>query len=171
MAGFDAAKAQLGAFRRIVRAVVRAFVGLALAAGVAVGLLGLLLVRDGIDAPALVVVAALLAAPAVVLMFAGGIRTLAELPERVVKLPQRGVDQVDELARLTADARSATWRRSPLLLWRTGTFVSTTRELVRIALPLKIFAPGFLWLTLAAVVVCVVLVGVGFISLLVLAFS
>ena len=73
--------------------------------------------------------------------------------------------------RLTADARNATWRRSPLLLWRTGSFVSATRDLVRIALPLKIFVPGFLWLTLAAVVVCVVLVGVGVISLFVLAFS
>ena len=171
MASFDAAKAQLGVFRRIVRAVVRAFMVLALAAAVGVGLLGLVLVRDGVDGAELVLVAALLAAPAVVLVFAAGIRTLIELPERVLRLPQRGVDQADELVRLTADARSATWRRSPLLLWRTGGLVSSTLELVRIALPLKIFAPWFLWLTLAAVTASAVLVGVGLISLFVLAFA
>jgi hypothetical protein len=171
MASLDAAKAQLAVFRRIVRAVVRAFVYLALAAGVGVGLLGLALARDGLDAPELVVVVALLAAPAIVLVFAAGIRTLGGLPERVVRLPQRGVGQVDQLARLTADARSATWRRSPLLLWRTGSLVSSTRDLVRIALPLKIFTPGFLWLTLIGVVACLILVAVGLISLLVLAAS
>ena len=144
---------------------------LALAAGVGVGLLGLAVVRDGVDAPEVVVVVALLAAPAIVLMFAAGIRTLVELPERVVRLPQRGVDQVDELARLTADARTATWRKSPFLLWRTGSLVSTTRDLVRIALPLKIFTPGFLWLTLIAVVACFILIAVGVIALLVLAVS
>ncbi len=171
MASFDAAKVQLGAFRRIVRAVVRAFLLLALAAGVGVGLLGLLFARDGLEAPELLLVVALLAAPLVVLVFAAGIRSLLELPERVLRIPQRGVDQVDELARLTGDARRARLRHTPFLLWRTGSLVSTTRDLVRIALPLKIFAPGFLWLTLAAVVACGVLIGVGLISLLVLAFS
>ena len=62
-------------------------------------------------------------------------------------------------------------RRAPLLAWRLGTFVSATRDLVRIAMPLKIFAPPFLWLTFFAVVACVILVGVGLISLIVLAVS
>lgn len=171
MASFDVAKAQLGAFRQIVRAVVRAFVLLALAAGVGVGLLGLVLARDGLGAPDIVVVVPLLAAPLLVLVFAAGIRELLELPERVLRIPQRGVEQVDAITRIAGEAKTAQWRHTPLLLWRGRSLVSSTRELIRIALPLRIFAPGFLWLTLAAVLVCFVLVGVGLVSVLVLAVS
>ncbi len=170
MTTFDTATLQLGAFRRVVRAVVWAFVFLALAAAGGVGLLGLLLLRDGFDPPDLVVVL-LLAAPVMVLVFAAGIRELLQLPERMRRLPRRGVEHVDELARIADDARVARWRHTPVLVWRTGSLASSTRDLVRIALPLKIFTPGFLWLTLAAVVACFGLIAVGSISFLVLAFS
>jgi hypothetical protein len=171
MSSFDAAKVQLGAFRGIVRAVVRAFVLLALGAGAGVGLLGVLFAREGLDGAEIVFLVLLLGAPLVVLMFAAGLRSLVELPERVLRMPRRGVDQVDALTRIADDARTARWRHAPFLLWRVGSLVSSTRDLVRIALPLRIFVPGFLWLTLASVVVCAVLVGIGMIALVVLAVS
>jgi hypothetical protein len=171
MSSFDAAKVQLGAFRRLVRGVVRAFVLLALGAGIGVGLLGVLLAREGLDGAEAVFLVLLLGAPLVVLMFAAGLRTLLELPERVLRMPQRGAEQVDALTRIADDARTASWRHAPFLLWRSGSLVSSTRDLVRIAMPLRIFVPGFLWLTLAAVVVCVVLVAIGLIALVALAVS
>jgi hypothetical protein len=169
MTSFETAKLQLGAFRRIVLLVVRAFVVLALAAGVGVGLLTLALARDGVDAPDAVVALLLLAAPAVVLLFASGIRQLLGVPERVLRMPKRGAEHVEDLARLAADARGAGLRRAPLLAWRLRSLVSATRDLVGIALPLRIFALPFLWLTFFAVIGCLVLVGVGLISLIVLA--
>jgi hypothetical protein len=171
MSSLDATKVQLGVFRRLVRGVVRAFVLLALGAGVGVGLLGVLLAREGLDGAEAVFLVLLLGAPMVVLMFAAGIRALLELPERVLRMPQRGAEQVDALARVAEDARGAKLRHTPFLLWRLGGLVSSTRDLVRLALPLRIFVPGFLWLTLAAVVVCVVLVGIGLVALVALAVS
>lgn len=171
MASFGAAKAQLGGFRRVVRAVVRAIVLLALAAGAGVGLLGLLLARNGFAAGDLVVVAVLLVPPAIVLLFAGAIRALVRLPERLAAVPGRGAEQVDELARIAERARTATWRQTPSLLWRGRGLLLATRDLVRVGLPLRLLAPGFLWLTLVSVVVCVVLVGVGLVAFLVLAVS
>jgi hypothetical protein len=171
MTSFETAKLQLGAFRRVVLLVVRAFVVLALAAGAGVGLLLLALSRDGVDAADVVVAVVLLAAPAVVLVFAAGIRQLVGLPERVLRMPQRGAEHVEEVARLAADAHNARLRRAPLLAWRLRNLVGATRDLVGIAVPLRIFAPPFLWLTFFAVVGCLFLVGVGLISLLVLAVS
>ena len=171
MTGFETAKLQLGAFRRIVLLVVRAFVLLALAAGVGVGLLTLALARDGVDAPDVVVALLCLAAPVIVLVFAAGIRQLLRTPERLLRLPQRGAEHAADLARLAAGARGAGLRRAPLLAWRLRNLVGATRDLVGIALPLRIFAPPFLWLAFFAIVVSCILVVVGLISLIVLAVS
>ena len=171
MSGFETAKHQLGAFRRVVLLVVRGFVLLALAAGLGVGLLVLALARDGMDAADVVVAALLLAAPATVLVFAAGVRQLLGIPERVLRMPQRGAEHAEDLARLAAEARGAGLRRAPILAWRLRNVVSSARDLVGIALPLRIFAPPFLWLTFLAIVVCCLLVGVGLIALIVLAVS
>ena len=151
--------------------ILRGLVGVAVAAAVGVALLGVLLGRDGLGALDVVVLAVLLAAPAVVAFFAVGVRELLELPERLMRLPHRGVEHVEELTRLAEDARGATWRRAPFLVWRLRSLVSSTRDLVGIALPLRVLAPPFLALTLVAVVVCGLLVGAGLIALVVLAIS
>jgi hypothetical protein len=111
------------------------------------------------------------AAPAIVLLFLAGVRELLELPERLRRMPQRGTEQLNELTRIAGEARAASWSRTPSLLWRLRGLVSSTRDLVGFALPLRVLAPPFLALTFGAVVTCAILIGVGLIALLVLAFS
>lgn len=171
MARLEAAKAELGGFRRVVKAVVRGLVLLSLAAVAGVGMLALALARDGLEALDVVVALVLLAAPAIVLLFAVGVRELVELPERLLRMPQRGAEHVDELTRIAAAARTGTWRRAPSLLWRLRGVVGSARGIAGITLPLRVLAPPFLALTLGAVAVSAALVLIGLISFLVLAVS
>lgn len=166
-----ASKDHLGSFGRLVRALVKGFGILALGAIAGTGALALLLARGGYSAPEIVLTVLLLAAPAIVLLFLAGVRELLELPERLRRMPQRGTEQLNELTRIAGEARAASWSRTPSLLWRLRGLVSSTRDLVGFALPLRVLAPPFLALTFGAVVTCAILIGVGLIALLVLAFS
>jgi hypothetical protein len=161
---------QFGGLGRFVRAVVRALALLSLTAAAGVGALALVLARDGYDTAEVFLTLLLLAAPAIVLFFVVGVRELLQLPERLRRMPQRGAE-MSELTRIAREARTASWRRAPLLLWRLRGLVSSTRDLVGFALPLRVFTPPFLALTLGALLVSTILVGVGLIALLVLAVS
>jgi hypothetical protein len=156
---------------RLVRALAKGLGLLALAALGGIGVLAILLARGGYSPGEVVLTLLLTSAPAVVLVFVIGLRELAELPERLLRLPQRGSEQLAELSRLAGAARTTTWRRTPLLLWRARGLASSTRDLIGFALPLRVLAPPFLALTFAACVVSVVLVLVGLIALAVLAVS
>lgn len=161
----------LGGLVRLGRALVRGLGLLALAAALGVGALAILLSRDGFSMPEIVVAVLLLVPPATVLLFLAGVRELLELPERLRRLPRRGTEQMAELTRLAGEARSASWRRTPFLLFRLRGLVSSTRDVVGFALPLRVLAPPFLALTLGAVVISGLLVGVGLVALVLLAVS
>jgi hypothetical protein len=154
---------------RFVSAVVRfvrrlSFVGiLAVAAIAAVLARGAFSLADG------VITAILLIAPAILLVFAAGLREVMRLPERLRRMPRQGSEQLAELTRIAGEARGAGFRRAPSLLWRLRGLVGSTRDLVGFAVPLRVFTPQFLGLTLAATVCSFFLVFAGLIALVVLA--
>ncbi len=151
------------------RGVVRSLRGLAVAAVAGVAAIAAALARDGVETVDVVVTIVLLAAPGLVLFFAAGLQQVLRLPERVRRMPSEGSEQLAELTRIAGETRGAGIRRAPGLLWRLRGVVGTGRDLVGIALPLKIFTPGFLGLAALAAAVSLFLVGAGVIALIVLA--
>jgi hypothetical protein len=160
---------QLSNLATFVRAVVRfvrriAFAGLLGAAAITA-----LLARGGFSAVDGIAAIVLLAPPAVLLLFAQGIRELLALPERLRRIPPDGQERVSELTRLAGQARTTSVRSMPLLLWRLRGSVGSLRDVAGVAVPLRVLTPGFLGLALLAALVCVALAGVGLIALVVLA--
>ena len=147
----------------------RSLRGLAMAAVVGVAAIAAALARDGVEAVDVFLTIVLLAAPAVVLFFAAGLWQVVQLPERVRRMPTEGSEQLAELTRIAAATRGGGIRRAPRLLWRLRGVVGSGRDLVGIALPLKIFTPGFLGLAALAAAVSLLLIGAGLIALIVLA--
>jgi hypothetical protein len=119
------------------------------------------------------VAAALLAAPPVVLfLFSEALRALAELPDRLRKLPATGREHADELGRLAGKARTARGRGLlglPLVAWRATRLTASSRELLLPHAPLlPLVSPPFLLLTLAAAVGALVEIAAAALLLLVL---
>jgi hypothetical protein len=161
--------AQLGALATFVRAVVRSVRRLAVVGALGAAAIAALLARGGYDTLDAVVTIALLAPSAVLLLFAQGVRELLALPERLRRIPSEGQERVAELTRLAGQARTASVRRMPLLLWRLRGTVGSLRDVAGVAVPLRVLTPAFLGLALVAALACVVLAGAGLIALLVLA--
>ncbi|HVM69747.1 MAG TPA: hypothetical protein VM204_07930, partial [Gaiellaceae bacterium] len=111
----------------------------------------------------------LLAPPVILLLFSSGLTEVARLPERLRRMPNQGAEQLAELTSIAGEARRAGFRRAPRLLWRLRGVVGSSRDLVGFALPLRVFTPGFLGLTALAAFLSLVLIGGGFIALIVLA--
>ena len=159
----------LGGLTRLIGAVVRfvsrlGFVGLLAVAAIASVLArGEFTLADGI------ITALLAAAPVILIVFAAGLREVARLPERLRRMPHQGSEQLAELSRIAGEARAAGFRRAPSLLWRLRGVVGSTRDLVGFALPLRIFTPQFLALTLGAAFFSAFLIFAGLIALIVLA--
>lgn len=147
----------------------RSLQGLAIAAVAGVAAIAAALARDGIEAVDIFVTLVLLAAPAVVLFFAAGLRQVLQLPDRVRRMPSEGSEQLAELTRIAHATRGGGIRRAPGLLWRLRGVVGSSRDLVGIALPLKLFTPGFLGVAALAAGASLVLIGAGLIALIVLA--
>ena len=123
---------------------------------------------------AAVVVLALVGWPAVVLiLLAGALSALAELPERVRTTPAQAQSRADELRRLAErirTVRGARLVRLPLLLWRFARVAGGSRELLSPhvgALPLV--SGQFLLLSAAAMLATFVLVAAALVLLVVLA--
>jgi hypothetical protein len=163
------APAPVAALARVLRAVVRQLRRLALLALVAAVPILLLLRRGGLEALDVVVAVLVLAPPAVLLLFAQGLRELADFPDRVRRLPGEGRERASELARLGAELRGARLRSLPLVLWRLRGAIGSARDVAGIALPLRVLAPGFIALAALAAAACVVVVLAGLLSLLWLA--
>jgi hypothetical protein len=160
---------QLDNLATFVRAIVRfvrrvAFAGLLGAAAITA-----LLARGGFSTFDGIVTILLFAPPAILLLFAQGIRELLGLPERLKRIPHEGQERVSELTRLAGQARTTSVRGMPLLLWRLRGSVGSLRDVAAVAVPLRVLTPGFFGLTLLAALVCVALAGVGLIALAVLA--
>lgn len=152
----------IGAVVRFVRRL--AFVGL-----LAVAAIASVLARGEFSLADGVITAILCVAPAILLFFATGLRELMRLPERLRRMPNQGSEQLAELTRIAGEARAAGFRRAPALLWRLRSVVGSTRDLVGFALPLRVFTPQFLGLTLGAVGFSFFLAFAGLIALVVLA--
>jgi hypothetical protein len=161
---------QLSALERTGRNLVRTVRRLAFAAAAAVVLIALLLWReDGFDSLDALVTLLLLTPPAIVLFFTRGVLELVSLPGRLQRVPGESQERLSELARIAGDSRGAKARNVPFLLWRLRGTAGSLRDVAGIALPLRVFTPGFLAATAFAALACVVLVAVGLVVLLVLA--
>jgi hypothetical protein len=169
MARITVDRTQLAGLGTLVRAVVRFVRRVAVAGALGVAAIAALLAKGGFSALDAVVTIVLLAAPAILLLFAQGMRELLSLPERLRRIPSEGQERVSELTRLAAQARTTGFRGMPLLLWRLRGTVGSLRDVAGVAVPLRVLTPGFLGLALLAMLACVVLVGVGLIALLALA--
>ena len=154
---------------RLLGMIVRFVRRLAFVALLGVAAIAALLARGGFSAPDVVLTVILAAAPAILLVFAAGLREVIRLPERLRRMPQQGAEQLAELSQLAREARTAGFRRAPSLLWRLRGAVGSTRDLVGFAVPLRVFTPPFLGLTFFAACVSMLLVLAGLIALVVLA--
>ena len=169
MARITISTTQLSTLDRAARGFVRTLRRLALAAGLGVIPIALLFRRDGFDTLDAIVSIALLAPPAIVLFFAHGVLQVVSLPDRFRRMPGEGQERVAELARVAGAARTARLRSAPLLLWRLRSSIGSVRDVAGIALPLRVFTPGFLTVTAFAAFGCLILAGAGLVALIVLA--
>lgn len=159
---------QLGALTGALRRLVRVLRRVALV-GAAGGLaLGALFLDDGLTAGDVVVALLLLAPAAVVLLFAQGVRELADLPDRIRRIPGEGQERLAELSRVASGARTTRLRGLPLLLWRLRGSVGSLRDVAGVALPLRVLTPWFLGVTAAALLLCLLLAVAGIVALVVL---
>jgi len=168
MAQINVSTTQLGALAGVVRRIVRLIRRLAFVATAGVAAVAALLARGKFSAGDVVITVLLLAPPAILLFFAQGLREVLALPERLRKLPGEGQERLAELTRIAGDARTTRARGIPLLLWRLRGSVGSLRDVAGLALPLRVFTPGFLGLTALAALFCVVLAGAGVVALVVL---
>lgn len=168
MAQFTVHSADLGGLSAFVRRVARFLRRLALLDLAAVALIVAALARGGFGVADAVVAIVLLAPAAILLFFGAGLLELMKLPERLRRMPTQGAEQLAELNRIAGDARGASWSSTPGVLWRLRGLAGSTRDLVGFALPLRIFTPGFLGLTLLAGFASTFLIFAGLIALVVL---
>jgi hypothetical protein len=159
---------QLGALGSVIRRIVRFIRRLAFVAVCGVAAIAALLARGEFSTGDTVIVLLLLVPPAILLFFAQGLREVLALPERLRKVPGEGQERLAELSRIAGEARTTRARGMPRLLWRLRGSVGSLRDVAGLALPLRVFTPGYLGLTALATLVCFVLIGAGVVSLLVL---
>lgn len=154
---------------RLLGAVIRLVARLALVALLGIAAIAAVLARGGFSVPDGAFTLALVAAPAILLLFAAGLREVGRLPERLRRMPRQGADQLAELTRIAGEARTSGLRRAPSLLWRLRGAVGSTRDLVGFALPFRVFTPPFLALTFFAAALSMALALAGLVALIVLA--
>jgi hypothetical protein len=168
MARITVSTTQLSALGGVIRRLIRFLRRLALVAAVGVALIAVLLARGAFSAGDAVIIVLLLAPPSILLFFAQGLREALALPDRLRKVPGEGQERLAELTRIAGEARTTRARGVPMLLWRLRGSVGSLRDVAGLALPLRVFTPGFLGLTAFAVLICVVLAGAGVVALIVL---
>ena len=168
MAQITVSTTQLSALGGVLRRLVRFIRRLAFAAIAGVAAIVVLLARGELTAADAVVTALLLAPPAILLFFAQGLREILALPERLRKVPGEGQERLAELTRIAGAARTTRGRGVPMLLWRLRGSLGSVRDVAGLALPLRVFTPGFLGLAALAALLCFVLAGAGLVALLVL---
>jgi hypothetical protein len=168
MARITVSSTQLGALGGIVRRIVRFLRRLAFVAVAGVAAIAAVLARGDFSTGDAVITLLLLAPPAILLFFAQGLRELLALPERLRKVPGEGQERLAELSRFAGEARTTRARGVPLLLWRLRGSLGSLRDVAGLALPLRVFTPGFLGLTAIAMLFCFMLAGAGVVALIVL---
>jgi hypothetical protein len=171
MARITFSTAQLAGFGAVIRGFVRFARRLSLVALGATVALVVLLQRDGYTVGEAVLTVLFLAPPAILLFFAQGVQALLSLPDRLRRMPGEGEERLAELTRLAGQARTTRARGLPLLLWRLRGAFGSVRDVAGVALPLRVFTPGFLTVAAVSAVLCVVLPAVVLVALLVVAFG
>ena len=168
MVRISASTVPLGQLTAAIRSVARLLRRLALLGVAGVAAIVALLARDGFSAGDAVLTLLFLSPPAIVLFFAQALGALAAVPERVRNVPRQGGERVVELSQLAGEARTARMRNVPGLLWRLRGSVGGLREIAGIALPIRVFTPGFVGLAAFAALACIFLVGAGLVAVIVL---
>jgi hypothetical protein len=153
----------------VLRGLVRLLRRLAVAGALGTAAVGLALAREGMSSGEWLLLVLLLAGPAVLLFFAQAVNEVAELPERVRRVPGETGDHLGGLTQVAREARTARLRNVPGLLWRLRGSLGGLRGVAGIALPLRAFTPGFVTVSALAAGVCVAAIVAGLVSLLVLA--
>jgi len=169
VAQISVSTAQLGALGGAIRRIVGFIRRLAFVAIGAVVLIAALLARGELSVGDAVITVLLLVPPAILLLFAQGLHEVLALPERLRKIPGEGQEQVAELTRITGEARMTRARGVPLLVWRLRGSLGSFRDVAGLALPLRVFTPGYLGLTAIAALFCVLIPGIAVIALLIVA--
>jgi hypothetical protein len=151
-----------------------AFASFASTAVVAVAVLSRGLPDSVAEVAAALVAIGLLAVPGVVLLvFHGVLSEVAEVPERLRRLPDVGREHGAELGRVVEDVRSTdrpAWRRMPFALWGLFRFGRSSRSLLTPYAPaLALLSPPFLALVALAAVATVVEALIAAIVILVVA--
>jgi hypothetical protein len=169
MARITVSTDQLAALGGPIRAFVRFVRRLSLVALGAAVVLVALLQRDGFTAGEAVLTILFLAPPAILLFFAQGVQALLSFPDRLRRMPGDGQESLVELTRLADQTRTRRARGLPILLWRLRGAVGSVRDVAGVAVPLRVFTPGFLTLAAFSAVLCILLPAVVLVALLVVA--
>jgi hypothetical protein len=171
MARITVSTDQLAGFGGVIRGFVRFVRRLSLVAIGATIVLVVMLQRDGFTAGEAVLTILFLVPPAILLFFAQGVRELLSLPERLRRMPGEGEQRLTELTRLAGQTRTTGARGLPLLLWRLRGAFGSVRDVAGVALPLRVFTPGFLALAALSAILCILLPAVVLVALIVVAFG
>jgi hypothetical protein len=135
----------------VLRSLVRAVQVLGLAASLSAIVIAAYLSDGGFDGLDVVIAIAAFAPPIVLWVLWAALRELAELPERLRRLPETARERQEDLRRLSEELRTPGRRliRVPLTLWR----LRDAADLVRPYAPLLPFlsVPFLTWSALAAV--------------------
>lgn len=147
--------------RSAILVVARAVRTLALAASAAVLVIAAVLYADGVDGGEVLAVL-LAAAPPILLWFLwAALRELAELPERLRRLPETARERRVDVERLAAELRDQRGLlRVPRVLWRLRVLAGAARELATPHAPLLPFL-SLTFLTWSAIAAGAALVEVG----------
>ena len=171
MARITVSTDQLAGLGGLIRGFVRFVRRLALVALGAVVVLVVLLQRDGYTGDEAVLTILFLAPPAILLFFAQGVQQLLAFPDRLRRMPRDGQERLVELTRVAGQTRATRARGLPLHLWRLRGAFGSVRDVAGMALPLRVFTPGFLTVTALAAILCIALPAGVLVALLVIAFG
>lgn len=169
MARITVSTDQLASLGGLIRGFVRFVRRLAFVAIGATVVLVLLLQRDGFTADEAVLTILFLTPPAILLFLAQGVQALLSFPDRLRQMPAEGGERIAELTQFAGQTGTRRARGLPLLLWRLRGTVGSARDLAGVAVPLRLFTPGFLAVAAFAALFCILLPAIVLITLLVVA--
>jgi hypothetical protein len=155
--------------RVVVLAVARSVRALALLASAAALVIAVVLYGDGVSGLEVLAMLVAIAPPVVLWILWAALRELAELPERLRRLPETARERRVDLERLAADVRDPGRRlvRLPGTLWRLRILAGAARDLVTPHAPLLPFLSlPFLTASALAALVAVAEVGIALVLLI-----
>jgi hypothetical protein len=153
--------------RAIVLLVARAVRSLAFAASAAALVIAAVLYSDGVDGAEVLAVVIAVAPPIMLWFLWAALRELAQLPERLRRLPETARERRVDVEQLTAELREGGGPlRLPRVLWRLRVLAGAARDLVTPHAPLLPFLSAtFLSWSAVAAGAAVVEIGVAVVLL------